>query len=264
MVLEIVTIIEMTIMKEIFYKKQDRQSEKEFTMSTIGIIGAMDQEVAILKQHMEMKEVIKKASLEFYKGTLMGKNVIIVRSGIGKVNASLCAQILMDTFQADYVIHTGVAGSLDPGIDIGDIVISEDTVQHDMDVTPLGYKKGQVPELDTWEFKADDYLINLAKDTCKKVNRDIKTFTGRIVSGDRFVSDKKTKEVLLHDFKGMCTEMEGAAIGQVAYLNRVPYVVIRAISDKADDSAKLDYPTFEKMAIEHTVKLLEGMLEIIE
>lgn len=229
-------------------------------MSVIGIIGAMDQEVAILKQHMRTEEIVEKATLEFYKGELMGRKVVIVRSGIGKVNAALCAQILADVFHVDYLINTGVAGALENVINIGDIVISKDTLQYDMDVTPLGYKRGQIPELDTLEFKADEYLFTLAKDTCESVNQDIHTYTGRIVSGDRFVSDRETKNVLVKDFGGFCVEMEGASIGQVSYLNHIPYVVIRAISDKADDSAKLDYPTFEKMAIEHTVKIVEGML----
>lgn len=233
-------------------------------MSVIGIIGAMDQEVAILKQHMKTEEIVEKATLEFHKGELMGRKVVIVRSGIGKVNAALCAQILADVFHVDYLINTGVAGALENVINIGDIVISKDTLQYDMDVTPLGYKRGQIPELDTLEFKADEYLVTLAKDTCESVNQDIHTYTGRIVSGDRFVSDRETKNVLVKDFGGFCVEMEGASIGQVSYLNHIPYVVIRAISDKADDSAKLDYPTFEKMAIEHTVKIVEGMLKKME
>lgn len=226
----------------------------------IGIIGAMEEEVAVLKTSMEVEEVVNYASMEFCKGTLCGKQVVIVRSGIGKVNAGICAQILADKFNVDKIIHTGIAGSLDAQIDIGDVVVSTDLVEHDMDATLFGDPLGQVPRMDTFSFPADPVLIEKAVAANQEANPDIRTFTGRIVSGDQFVSSKEVKEKLVNVFQGRCTEMEGAAIAHAAYLNKVSCVIIRAISDKADNSAEMDYPTFEKLAIERSVRLMKNLL----
>ena len=227
---------------------------------TIGIIGAMEEEVAVLKQEMDIEETVDYASMQFCKGTLCGKNVVIVRSGIGKVNAAICAQVLVDRFNVDILINTGIAGSLDAAIDIGDMVISTDLVEHDMDATIFGDPLGQVPRMDTFSFPAAAGLIEKAVAANEEANPDIKTFTGRIVSGDQFVSSAEVKEKLVKNFGGKCTEMEGAAIAHAAYLNKISCVIIRAISDKADNSATMDYPTFEKKAIEHSVRLVRNLL----
>ena len=227
---------------------------------TIGIIGAMEEEVAVLKQEMDIEETVDYASMQFCKGTLCGKDVVIVRSGIGKVNAAICAQILADKFNVDVLINTGIAGSLDAAIDIGDMVISTDLVEHDMDATIFGDPLGQVPRMDTFSFPAEASLIEKAVAANEEANPDIKTFTGRIVSGDQFVSSAEVKEKLVKNFRAKCTEMEGAAIAHAAYLNKVSCVIIRAISDKADNSATMDYPTFEKKAIEHSVRLVRNLL----
>ena len=230
---------------------------------TIGIIGAMEEEVAVLKQEMNIEETVDYASMRFCKGTLCGKNVVIVRSGIGKVNAAICAQVLADRFNVDILINTGIAGSLDAAIDIGDMVISTDLVEHDMDATIFGDPLGQVPRMDTFSFPAAASLIEKAVAANEEANPDIKTFTGRIVSGDQFVSAAEVKEKLVKNFGGKCTEMEGAAIAHAAYLNKISCVIIRAISDKADNSATMDYPTFEKKAIEHSVRLVRNLLSRI-
>lgn len=227
----------------------------------IGIIGAMEEEVASLKKEMEIEQTVERAGMTFIQGKLSGKDVVVVRSGIGKVNMGICAQILVDRFEVDTLINTGVAGSLDAAIDIGDIVISTDAVQHDVDVTALGDPVGQIPRMDTFAFPADEKLVELAVDVNKEVNPDIHTFTGRVVSGDQFISEKSVKDRLVNVFAGKCAEMEGAAMAQAAYLNKVSYVIIRAISDKADNSANMDYPTFEKQAIVHSVRLVRGLLE---
>lgn len=226
----------------------------------IGIIGAMEEEVAVLKTSMEVDEVVNYASMEFCKGTLCGKQVVIVRSGIGKVNAGICAQILADKFNVDKIIHTGIAGSLDAQIDIGDVVVSTDLVEHDMDATLFGDPLGQVPRMDTFSFPADPELVEKAVAANEEANPDIKTFTGRIVSGDQFVSSPEVKEKLVAHFQAKCTEMEGAAVAHAAYLNKISCVIIRAISDKADNSATMDYPTFEKLAIERSVRLVKNLL----
>ena len=230
-------------------------------MSKIGIIGAMELEVAELKSKMNTSNIVKKAGMEFYEGTLNGANVVIVRSGIGKVNAALCVQILVDIFNVTHVINTGVAGSLNAKLDIGDILISKDALHHDMDTTIFGYQLGEVPQMGTREFPADERMLQLAVASCEKVNPDIHVMTGRVVSGDQFISSKEVKEHLIANFQGDCAEMEGASIAHGAYLNEIPFVIIRAISDKADDSAEMDYPTFEKAAAIHSAKLVEDLVQ---
>lgn len=230
-------------------------------MKKIGIIGAMDEEVSRLKEKMKVDKIENKAGMEFYHGNLAGKDVVIVKSGIGKVNAGICTQILVDDFQVEAVINTGVAGSLRNEINIGDIVLSSDSLQHDMDATGFGYEPGVIPRMEQSVFAGDAKLLQLAKEVNEQVNPEISTFVGRVVSGDQFISDKEKKDYLIKQFEGFCTEMEGAAIAQVCYLNEIPYLVIRAISDKADNSATMDYGEFEAKAIEHTVKLVTGMME---
>lgn len=232
-------------------------------MSTVGIIGAMEVEVETLKKHMKVRRTVNKAGMEFCEGVLSGKEVIVVKSGIGKVNAAVCTQILADDFKADAVINTGIAGSLKAEINIGDIVVSTDLLYHDMDATNFGYPLGQIPQMDVFAFEADEKLAELAKKACEEVNPEIQVFKGRIVSGDQFIADKEVKNHIVTNFNGYCTEMEGAAIAHAAYLNKVPFVVLRAISDKADDSATMDYPTFEKKAVEHCVRLVERFLELL-
>lgn len=226
----------------------------------IGIIGAMEEEVSALKAEMEEVTVTEAASMLFYKGLLCGKEAVVVRSGIGKVNAGICAQILVDKYGADTLINTGIAGSLDARIDIGDMVISTDAVHHDMDATIFGDPAGQVPRMDTFSFPADERLIELARGANEKANPDIRTFTGRIASGDQFVSSQEAKERISGTFGALCAEMEGAGIAHAAYLNKVSYVIIRAISDKADNSATMDYPEFEKQAIVHSVRLVKELM----
>ena len=229
-------------------------------MKLIGIIGAMEVEVASLKEMMTDVTIRTKASMEFNHGYLNGKEVVVVRSGIGKVNAGICTQILVDDYGVDCVINTGIAGSLRNEINIGDIVISTDAVQHDMDVRVFGYPLGEIPQLGTLSFPADERMASLAKSVCEKVNAEVKVFSGRIVSGDQFICDKEVKDKLVENFHPLCTEMEGAAIGQAAYLNEIPFVILRTISDKADNSAEMDYPTFEKKAAEHCAKLVEEFI----
>ena len=227
----------------------------------IGIIGAMEDEVAALKEAMEVRRTVSIASMEFVEGTLEGKDVVVVRSGVGKVNAGICAQILALQFQVDVLINTGIAGSLDARIDIGDLVVSTDTVYHDVDAGTFGYQPGQVPQMDTFSFAADPKLIETAVEANKKANPEIRTFTGRIASGDQFIGSGEKKQWIADTFHALCVEMEGTAIAQAAYLNKVSFVIIRAISDKADNSAQMDYPEFERQAIAHSVRLVKELLE---
>lgn len=230
-------------------------------MQIIGIIGAMEVEVTTLKERMTVEEIVSIASMEFYKGTYHDKKVVIVRSGIGKVNAAVCTQILADRFHVSAIINTGIAGSLQASINIGDIVVSSDALQHDMDATGFGYPLGTIPQMNTSDFEADPRLIKIAQDACDKVNPDIHTHVGRVVSGDQFISDNSKKEFLKETFKGLCTEMEGAAIAQASFLNNIPFVILRAISDKADGSAEMDYPEFEAKAAQHSINLVDEMIK---
>lgn len=227
----------------------------------IGIIGAMDEEVSKIKECLEHMQVTTIAAMEFYEGNLSGTDVVIVRSGIGKVNAAICTQILADKFNVTAIINTGIAGSLKNEINIGDIVLSTDTLQHDVDAVAFGYELGVIPRMEVSNFKASEEMMEIAKQSCETVLEDINVFCGRVLSGDQFISDKKKKDWLTDNFDGYCTEMEGAAIAHTAYLNNIPFLIIRAISDKADDSAHMDYPEFEAMAIENSVLLLKEMLK---
>lgn len=225
-------------------------------MKKIGIIGAMEAEVAALKESMQNVKIRTKAGMSFYEGTIEEKDVVVVQCGIGKVNAAMCVQILADLYDVTHVINTGVAGSLNVRLDIGDILVSIDAVQHDMDVTVFGYAKGQVPGTDRREFVADEELRRVAAKACRTVNPDIHVLEGHVVSGDQFISNGEVKDMLIEEFHGDCAEMEGASIAQAAVLNGLPFVVIRAISDKADGSAEMDYPAFEKKAAEHCANMV--------
>jgi adenosylhomocysteine nucleosidase len=206
-------------------------------------------------------KVEEHAGMQFWIGTLSGKEVVLVRSGIGKVNAAVAAEALSAIYNVEAIINSGIAGSLDARIDIGDIVLSTDAVEHDMNVLNLGYARGIVPDQENSVYVADEKLRKIAKEVCEEVCPDIKVFEGRVVTGDIFVSEKKMKDKMIAEFNGMCTEMEGAAIAHTAWLNKVPFLIIRSISDKADDSASMDYPSFQKKAIENEEKLITEMLK---
>ena len=216
-------------------------------MVCIGVIGAMEEEVASLINQMEDAESKTMAGMTFNKGKLWNQDAVVVQSGIGKVNMAICTQILVNIYGVDMLINTGV------------IVISSDALQHDFDVTGLGYKKSVIPGMETSVFTADTELVEMAKEACEIVNPEIQCFVGRVVTGDQFISDNGTKAALVKDYDGYCAEMEGASMAQVATLNKIPFVIIRAISDKADNSAPVAYETFEEQAIVHTVKLLAAM-----
>ena len=227
-------------------------------MTKLGIIGAMEIEVAILKSKLENQKVTKIGPMEFYEGKLSGCDVVIVMCGVGKVHAAMCTQTLCCMFGVTHIVNTGVAGSLDANLDICDVLVSTDAIQHDMDVTHLGYDVGKVPGLDVAAFTADEQLRNLAFEESERI-RPGHTKLGRVATGDQFVNSKALKEKIIEDTGASCTEMEGAAIAQAAYVNGVPFVILRAISDKADDSADMDYPTFEKLAAANCAAVTEAL-----
>ncbi len=213
----------------------------------LGIIGAMDVEVALLKEKMTNITAAKHAWSEYYEGQLSGVDAVVVQCGVGKVNAALCAQILCDVYGVTHLVNTGIAGSLCADLDIGDLVVSRDAIYHDFDITNWGRAIGEVPGMGVTAFPADVEMIDCAFAAAEGVNPG-HTRIGRIASGDQFVCNKEKKDKIISDTQAVCTEMEGAAIAHTAYRNGVPFVILRAISDKADDSAEMDYPTFEAIA----------------
>ena len=227
-------------------------------MTKLGIIGAMEIEVAILKSKLENAKVTKVGPMEFFEGKLSGCDVVIVMCGVGKVHAAMCTQVLCSNFGVTHIVNTGVAGSLDVQLDIGDVLVSRDAIQHDMDVHYLGYDIGRVPGLDTTVFPADEQLMKLAFEVSEEL-RPGHTKMGRVATGDQFVCSDEQKAKIIADTGANCTEMEGGSIAQVAYVNQVPFVILRAISDKADGSAELDYPTFEKMAAANCAAVTEAL-----
>ena len=230
-------------------------------MKKIGIIGAMEIEVAGLKEQMRHSRSALLANMEFVEGILCGTEAVVVKCGVGKVNAAVCTQILSDRFGVDGIINTGVAGSLNAKINILDYVISTDVVHHDVDATNFGYAPGEVPQLGMRTFKADPELIEAARKACLAVCPQQSVFCGRVASGDQFIRSRETKEHIRDEFDALCTEMEGAAIAQTAWLNHLPFVVIRCISDKADDSVQMDYPVFENTAAHNCTRLVCALME---
>ncbi len=228
----------------------------------LGIIGAMEMEVETLRGLLEDKKTTIHAATAFHEGKLEGLDVVVVQCGIGKVNAALCVQMLCDFYAVTHLVNTGIAGSLDPVLDIGDLVISLDAMYHDVDVTNFGYVPGQMAGMPA-AFAADAALVEAAYGAAEQVNPG-HTRKGRVASGDQFVCTQDLKDKIIAVTGAQCTEMEGAAIAQAAYRNQIPFVIIRAISDKADNSAEMDYPTFERIAAHRcaaVTRTFAGMLK---
>ena len=225
-----------------------------------GIIGAMDLETELLIKEMGMPTETLLAGMTFYSGKLKGVESVVVTSGVGKVNAAACTQILITHFGVDHLINTGVSGAIHDDLNVGDLVISLDCMEHDMDATAFGYEYGIIPRLDNSVFVADTNLVNLDYTASQSEVAAHKTMKGRIVSGDQFVSSQEKKLFLQEQFKADTTEMEGAAIAHVAYLNKVPFVIIRAMSDKADGSAHVSFDTFAVEAANNSSKIVLNML----
>ena len=230
----------------------------------LGIIGAMSVEVETLRHNMTGLTAVERAGMTFYQGELEGVPAVVVVCGVGKVNAAMCVQILCDCFGVTHVINTGIAGSLCAELDIGDLVISRDAMYHDFschDLNPA-YVVGQVPGLKLLRFPADEKLISCAESAAKMTDTP-HVRIGTVASGDQFISNKAVKEQIIANTGAFCTEMEGAAIAHTAWRNGVPFVIIRAISDKADDSAQMDYPTFEAIAARRCAAVTMEMANVL-
>ncbi len=226
----------------------------------IGIIGAMAEEVSLLEQDIKQSTIVVQAGMSFYEGLLFDVPIVLCKSGVGKVNAAVCTQILIDRFGVDCILFTGVAGALNPELNIGDIVISTDCMQHDMDVSALGFERGVIPYADTSIFTADLELVERAYQASKQLfgGRILK---GRVLSGDQFIADRDKVKQLHIELSGACTEMEGAAVAQVCQMNQVPFVVIRSMSDKADGSAHINFSEFTQLAADHSYRLVAHLVK---
>lgn len=226
----------------------------------VGIIGAMEAEIVRLLERMNLERTREIATLTFYEGKLGNAQLVLVKSGIGKVNAALCAQILIDRFEVEAIINTGVAGALHPDLEVGDIVLATEVLQHDIDASIFGDPRGIIPGLKESVFATDSRLL----ESCCSQKSGYRIVKGRIVTGDQAVGDSKTKEFLYSHFHGTCVEMEGGAIGHVCYLNQIPFMVIRAISDKANEEVEVDYGTFMKESAIKSAEIVEEMLHALK
>ena len=232
-------------------------------MGAVGIIGAMEEEIALLKDSAEILTAKNVLGLDFYIANLCGKNAVLVRSGIGKVNAAVCTQVLIDHFAVDCVINVGVAGGLYKDLRIGDIVISSDAVQHDMDASAVGDPIGTIPRMEESFFKADAALIEAARKAGEGID-GANIYVGRIASGDQFIADRDRKNRIIKLFNAYCAEMEGAAVAHTCYLNRIPFVVIRSISDNANGEAGMDFAEFSKHAALNSARIVEAMVKDLQ
>lgn len=224
----------------------------------IGLIGAMDEEIKLLLEQLQDMKSVTKAGTTYYTGLISDKPVVVCKSGVGKVNAAVTSQILIDTFRVRCVLFTGVAGAVHEDLNIGDIVVSSECMQHDMDVTALGYPKGNIPYQEVSVFSADEKLILLAEKATMSLR--VRHLTGRVLSGDQFIASKAKVTELREEMDGVCAEMEGAAVAQACWMNGIPFVIIRSMSDRADGSAPGNYEEFTVEAARRSHAILEYML----
>lgn len=241
----------------------------------IGIIGAMEIEVATLKAIMKGNgtlSVVSASGMNFFVGQLDDLDAVVVKSGIGKVNAALCAQALILRFGVTHIVNTGIAGAIGGGLGVFDTAISLDALYHDMDAVAFGYKLTEIPQMKVSKFPADKLLIDAAKKAFEEVKRatlckalkDSKCVLGTIATGDEFVSDKARKALIKSTTGAICVEMEGAGVAHAAFLNTTPFVIIRTISDMADDEAPSSYTFSEEVAAKNSIEVVMALIKIIK
>lgn len=225
----------------------------------MGIIGAMEVEIQTLRAAMTVDETRTVSGMTFYLGTLDGVSVVLAQSGVGKVFAAVAAEIMVTVFGADALVNTGVGGGIAEGLEIGEVVAATHLVQHDMDTTPIGDPPGLLSGINIVNLPCDEELrsrLENAMDALAIPHRE-----GVIASGDQFISSTAQKERIRHLFGASVCEMEGAAIGQVAYINQIPCAVLRAVSDNGDDSARVDFPTFARASAEKSAQVIRKFLQ---
>ncbi len=223
----------------------------------IGIIGAMQEEVIVIKN--DMTDIIEENIFEtiFIKGKLYGKDIVLVESGIGKVNAAITATILINHYNVDEIIFSGVAGATNEKLSIGDVVISTDLIQHDFDVTEFGYEKGQIARMKEWKFKASEKLLNKTKNIVLDKN---KVYYGRIISGDQFISSKELKKNLGEEFEALCVDMESASVAHVCYRMNKEFLIVRSISDSVTDDSTMEFSEFVNIAAINSKEIIRSLI----
>ena len=224
----------------------------------IGIIGAMKIEVEKLCSMAENIKKEKVGGIEFNVGDLCGHQVIIAVCGVGKVFAAMCAQAMILNYSPDAIINTGVAGALASELRVGDVAVAENVVQHDMDTSPIGDPVGLISGINMVQIPADEKISSALKKTATDLG--MTCLSGTIASGDQFIADKAKKSYIKGTFSAIACEMEGAAIGQVCYVNGTPFGILRSISDNGDESAGMSYDKFIGVAVENSVKILTEFL----
>lgn len=228
----------------------------------IGIIGAMEIETAAIKAELVNPEERVISGVTFVKGLWQGKEVVVATAGVGKVFAAICAEAMILKYQPEWIVNTGVAGALSKDLRILDVVISQEVVQHDMDTSPLGDPVGLLSGINKVQLPADPGLVARFKEAADSLG--VNALPGTVASGDQFVAEGAKKEWIVEQFGAACCEMEGASIGQVCYVNQVPFVVLRAISDGAQEEATMDYPAFAAKAAAQSVAILRKTLEDVQ
>ena len=228
-------------------------------MKYIGIIAAMNEEIETIQKLMSDISVKEIYELQFIKGKINGKDVVLVKCGVGKVNAARTTQILLNNFDIEYVINVGTAGSLNENIEIGDVVIGQKLVQHDFDITAGGHEKGYISHTGKY-FYSDKNLVEKTRQVISEINENFNAFIGIVATGDIFVQDIKVKDEIKQEFNADCTEMEGAAIAQVCTLDNVPFIVIRSISDKPNGNNAVDFENYLELACERYAKFIDIFL----
>ena len=227
----------------------------------LAIISAMAEEMDLYQETCTIDCARQRAGLTFQKATYHGHDLVLVKGGVGKVNAAMCTQILIDDFDANAVICTGSAGALHDDLDIGDIVIAEDCVQHDVRVDFLGLPPGKIPFSDLRFFEAAPSLVERARDV-ELPEHTVRL--GRICTGDTFIQDEARRDEIHKELEGDCVEMEGASVGQVCTLNDVPFLLVRAISDRADGSSDIDFQEFLHEAAQSSARIVLHLLEALD
>ena len=227
----------------------------------VGIIGAMSVELKLLKSKLEENPAVTKAGgMTFTEGKINGISVVLVQSGVGKVNAALCAQRLILKFGCTHIINTGIAGAMASGLKVLDFVASTDAVYHDMDATGFGYKKTEIPQMKCSDFPADGKMLEAARSAFKEFPAEHKLVFGRIATGDQFISDKEKKSAIQETCSPACVAMEGAAVAHACWINEIPFVIIRCMSDMADDDGESIYSFNENEAASLSGSLVLSML----
>lgn len=228
----------------------------------IGIICALKIEVDGLKALMENAEITKKAGLDFISGQIFEKDIVLLECGVGKVNAAVGTQIMIDFFKPEVIINSGIAGSLSKDLLIGDIVISSDCVEHDINCTALDEPRGQIwlPDEKRIDIPADEDVCARLAECCQNLGAHVKV--GRIATGDMFIVYKRQREFIAMEFDALCCEMEGGAVGHVCYMNKVPFAILRSISDDFKFNKVENYEEFKQLAADRTIKALKKFIKM--